>query len=578
MTQLITVTVEDDHLESLARPSRSLAGIAELVWNALDAEADAVKVTVADHSLGGVASVRVVDDGHGLRQEDALEEFGHLGGSWKLHTSYSKNHKRLLHGKHGQGRWRAFSVGSLVRWIAIADSEHRRERTTIIGTRSKLTQFEVGEAEAASDPVGMTVIIENIEEEPASALLANDAADKLTAMLAPYLERYPDVVVEFRGQRLDPKGLQAHRDEYELDLPDLDYGPLKLTVIEWNRRFPRELLLCDENGITLHVEHPGIQAPAFDFFTAYASWRGFREHEPELLTTELHPVLAPALEAVREQLREHFRRRGAELQETVIEEWKLEEVYPYKDEVRSEIERVERELFDVVAAKAAKAVNSSSDRIGKRFSLELLRQAVEQSPSALRRVLREVLELPDETLAELDQLLDRTSLTSIIALGKVVADRLDFLMGLRVLVFDPQTKKDVLERSQLHRILANEVWLFGDEYTLAIDDEGLSAALQQHIHLLGREKASEDLEPATLEDGSRAIVDLLLSATVPLPTRQHEHLVVELKRPSLRLGHDELTQVSRYADAIARDARFNKVDVRWNFWLIGTEMNDYVQG
>ena len=193
-------------------------------------------------------------------------------------------------------------------------------------------------------------------------------------------------------------------------------------------------------------------------------------------------------------------------------------------------------------------------------------------------MLREVLELPDETLAELDQLLDRTSLTSIIALGKVVADRLDFLMGLRALVFDPQTRKHVLERSQLHRVLANEVWLFGDEYTLAIDDEGLSAALQQHVDLLGRAIAAEDLEPATLEDGSRGIVDLLLSATVPLPTQQHEHLVVELKRPSLRLGHDELTQISRYADAVARDPRFNKVEVRWNFWLIGTEMNDYVQG
>ncbi|MGZ4254434.1 MAG: ATP-binding protein, partial [Solirubrobacteraceae bacterium] len=147
------------------------------------------KVTLADNNLGGVASVRVIDNGHGMRHEDALEEFGHLGGSWKLHTSHSKNHKRLLHGKHGQGRWRAFSIGSLVRWIAVVDSEHGREQTTIVGRRAKMTQFEVGEAKPTSDAVGMTVIIENIEEDPASALLANDAADKLTAMLAPYLAR-----------------------------------------------------------------------------------------------------------------------------------------------------------------------------------------------------------------------------------------------------------------------------------------------------------------------------------------------------------------------------------------------------
>jgi hypothetical protein len=122
-----------------------------------------------------------------------------------------------------------------------------------------------------------------------------------------------------------------------------------------------------------------------------------------------------------------------------IEEWKSEHVYPYEEEAASEVERVERDLFDVVAVTAARAVNSTSDRVGRRFSLRLLRQAVEQSPSELRRVLSEVLELPADKLAELDALLERTSLTSIIALAKVVADRLDFLAGLRELVFDPQT-------------------------------------------------------------------------------------------------------------------------------------------
>ena len=85
-------------------------------------------------------------------------------------------------------------------------------------------------------------MIENIEQEPASALLADDAADKLTAMLAPYLERYPNVSVEFRARKLDPGKLQEHRAEYELDSPEAAYGPLKLIVIEWNRRFPREFL------------------------------------------------------------------------------------------------------------------------------------------------------------------------------------------------------------------------------------------------------------------------------------------------------------------------------------------------
>jgi Histidine kinase-, DNA gyrase B-, and HSP90-like ATPase len=577
MPQHIHVTVEHDHLESLAHPSRSLAGIAELIWNSLDAEANTVKVTLEQNELGGVASASVTDSGHGMTSADAVSAFEHLGGSWKLRATHSKNNARLLHGKRGQGRWRAFSVGGLVSWITVGESSEGREKTTITGSRDALTDFEVGDPETTTDALGTTTRIDNVDPEPSAALLADQAADNLTAVLAPYLERYPNVTVEFRSQKLDPKELQAHRAEYELDVETGEYGPAKLLVIEWNRRFPRELLLCDENGIALQVEAPGIQAPAFDF-TAYLSWNGFREHEHELVTAEMHPELAPVLEAGRNALRDHFRARSAEQQAEVIEEWKSEQVYPYEEEAAPGVERVERDLFDVVAVTAAKAVNSTSDRVARRFSLRLLRQAVEQSPSELRRVLSEVLELPADKLAELDALLERTSLTSIIALAKVVADRLDFLAGLRELVFDPQTKKAVLERSQLHRILANEIWLFGDEYTLAVDDEGLTAALDQHIKILGREMTAEDVDPVTLEDGSRGIVDLLLSATIPNAMRQHDHLVVELKRPSVKLGADELTQIEQYADAVARDARFNKLDVRWNFWLVGTEMNEFVQG
>jgi hypothetical protein len=470
-------------------------------------------------------------------------------------------------------------VGGVARWESVALVDGPRMKTIISGFATRLKEFEVSDPELTDDPVGTTVVIDNIDPDAASALLADDATQSLTTLLALYLERYPGVEITFRGNRLDPAALQERRADYELPLGESAsrLGPVHLTVIEWNRRVPRELLLCDEHGLTLAVEKPDIHAPDFHF-TAYAKWAGFREHEGELSVAGLHPELAPVLDAARDRLREHFRTRADEVRASVLEQWKDEQVYPYEQETQSELERVERDLFDVVAVNVARAVNSTGDRRAKRFSLSLLRQAIEQSPSSLRRVLREVLELPEEQLRDLDELLDRTSLTSLIALGKVVADRLDFLAGLQELVFEPSTRKAVLERSQLHRILAHEVWLFGDQYTLAVDDQGLDAVLRQHIHLLGREAVAEDLDPVRLEDGSSAIVDLLLAATIPLPTQQHEHLVIELKRPSLSLGHEELTQIQRYALAIANDHRFDNVNVRWNFWLVGTSLTDFVQG
>lgn len=574
--QMITVRVENDHLESLASPSGNLMGVVELIWNALDAEADHVVVQLEVNPIEGVDVVQIWDDGHGMNHEEALTEFAHLGGSWKHLATHSKHQKRLLHGSQGQGRWRAFSVGSLVSWITVGKTETGKERTVITGRGTNLTEFEVSAPEPTKDPVGTTVRIENVEEKATAALLADTAAGKLTTRLAPYFEKYPDVEIRFRNHLLDAKPLQALRREYDLDLPQSVEGPASLLVIEWRKAFPRELFLCDENGMALQSCVPGIHAPSFDF-TAYLRWEGFRTHESELATSEMNPELTPVIEAGKSQLRQHFKLRGEQVQGEILAQWKEERVYPYEGEVSSAVEGVERDFFDMVAVTAARAVNDA-DRLGRRFSLRLLREAVEQGPTALKRVLNEVLELPEDKLEDLNSLLDRTSLTSIIALGKVVADRLDALAGLDRILFDPQVKKAVLERSQLHRILGKEAWIFGDEYALSVSDEGLSNVLQRHIDLLGRDRVAEDLDPVTLEDGSRGIVDLLFSRSIQLPIQQQQHLVVELKRPKLVLGAEELTQISRYAVAVANDPRFDKLNARWDFWLLGVEMDEYVQG
>jgi hypothetical protein len=575
VTKVITVSVADDYLASLARPARSVDGIVEMIWNGLDAEADHVQVTLTRDELDGVAGITVVDNGHGMAPDEIETDFHQLGGSWKREARRSRNEGRILHGQAGKGRWRAFSIGGVVQWVTVAEVDGRNVKTTITGLAGEPKVFRVDDPADTTDPIGTTVIIDNVHPVAAAAAVAEDAGDRILAQLALYLERYPSASVHYRGSRLDPAALQEHRAEYELDSPlEYDSDPPRLTVIEWSKPVSRELLICDEHGMALHVEHPGIHAPEFDF-TAYISWHEFREHEAELVAIEMHPVLGPVLENARDQLREHFRERTVELKPAVLEEWKEQHVYPYEGEAQSEVERVEREFFDVVAFTAAKAVNATADTRARKLSLRLLRQSIEQSPEELRNVLNEVLELPRERLDELNSLLEHTSLDAIISLAKEVADRLDFVTGLREIVFE-EASADVLERRHLHKILERETWIFGDEYTLAVTDESLTSALRAHIEILGR----DDLvtEPVRTADGRVRRLDLMLAAAIPLPTRQREHLVVELKRPDLVLGAAELTQVSEYALAVATDPRFDNVDVRWNFWLVGTEMNDYVAG
>ena len=275
----------------------------------------------------------------------------------------------------------------------------------------------------------------------------------------------------------------------------------------------------------------------------------------------------------RKKLREHFTQRSQQHISTVVQEWKNDQVYPYDHEPSDEQENAVRDLFDVVAVKASSAINSSDDKVAKRLSLRLLREALETNPTTLHQVLAEVLQLSKDSLDELSRLLNHTTLSAIIKASAMIVKRLQFLRGLEILVFDPQSKQQLRERSQLHRILANETWVFGEEYALTVDDQSLTNALKAHIKELGRDELVQ--EPVLDDEGKNRVLDLLLARSSPQAKDRHEHLVIELKAPKKKIGADEITQIERYAFAVAGDERFNMTDVEWDFIIVSSGLDAY---
>ncbi len=62
MTEGFVVQVDADQFDRFARPTQPLAGITELLWNALDAEADVVTVAILRTEPGGVDVLQVMDE------------------------------------------------------------------------------------------------------------------------------------------------------------------------------------------------------------------------------------------------------------------------------------------------------------------------------------------------------------------------------------------------------------------------------------------------------------------------------------------------------------------------------------
>ncbi|WP_234009968.1 ATP-binding protein [Streptomyces sp. SA3_actF] len=118
----LRLTVGRGHVEELARLRHPVGAVEELIWNSLDADAENVTVLLERNDIGGVDRVAVIDDGTGIPAEKCAERFEQIGTSWKKRAQVSEVKKRVLHGKNGRGRVRAFALGSEVRWSSVSEA------------------------------------------------------------------------------------------------------------------------------------------------------------------------------------------------------------------------------------------------------------------------------------------------------------------------------------------------------------------------------------------------------------------------------------------------------------------------
>ncbi len=575
------VEVHSDFLEKITQ-ARPVHALAELIWNSVDADANKVDVSIEKNELGAMSRIIVRDNGIGMEYDDAPELFKRLGGSWKRLRATTKRDGRFLHGQDGRGRFKAFALGRVTEWDVTYRKGKKLSTFTIIMTADKMKEVVISDEEEANSGkrVGVTLTISELHKDYHS-LISAVGIQELAEMFALYLTDYKDVSIYIEGTRIDPSSLIASRGSVNLsDLVDEGKAyPVHLDIIEWRSATNRALYLCNDKGFPLMEVERRFHIGSFQF-SAYlkSSFISNLQKKGTLGLAEMDPRVVAVTDEAQEAIRDYFRKRAAQEARTVVQEWKESQIYPYEGEAMTKIEEAERQVFDIVAVNVAQYLPdfSSTPSKNKALHLRLLRQAIEKSPEELQMIFEEVLKLPKRKQEELAELLRDVSLSSIISAAKIVADRLRFLTGLEAILFDSESKIRLKERSQLHRIIAQNCWLFGEEYNLSVDDKSLTEVLRKHRELLGDNTAID--EPVKHISKERGIVDLVLSKAI----RRHKaneltHLVVELKAPKVKIDKNEILQVEGYAISVMKDERFKNVKTTWAFWAISDDYGDYAE-
>lgn len=316
--QELVLQASDDLVARIAHESDPVRAVAELVWNAVDGEANSVRVELERDAMDAVGVVRIVDDGHGISSDEVETTFGRIGGSWKKSSEKSKNGMRYLHGTLGQGRLRAFALGSRVVWSSISDNTAgRRQEVTISGSRGSRDRFRWDVVPSTASKTGTTVTIDNDEQRSLGALEADSAMPTLRSHFAPVLLNDKSLMITFDGATLDPQQEIANDTRIPVTFGDGDAQKAVIRIIEW-RSGKHLAVYFGPDDDHFPYEESGSDFESQFAYSAYVTWPGLGQDELAVLSLgDMAPGDVGELWAVvRRTIQEQFaarrrkRRRG----------------------------------------------------------------------------------------------------------------------------------------------------------------------------------------------------------------------------------------------------------------------------
>lgn len=554
--------------------STSMRAVGELVSNSFDARATKVTIGLNENELGGVTSILVADNGIGISPTDVRERFVLVGVA---PNGAPAGPNRF--GRFGVGRLAVFRIGGLSEWTSVSkDKKGSRTRVSFKLVQNGNQRIQVTEEVVSkTTPLGTTITVYNLRDSGTEALHAGRLANDLMAQFCSYLIGNPEKTIVVQGETIDVASLvESRRDEV---IPARGKVPNDaiLSHLLLRRNVDKSRLsgqlLFSAKGRTVATEQPEE--------TPTPRYLGIVEcpYLDSIVTSNREAIInmddgfgqlrSDAIRCVHdyaEQFKEEKDRR-------FIERARQEDFYPFRQPSGDPVRQVQQAVYDVVLEKVHENINleNMSNR-QKQVVFRLLQRSLVNEN--LLEILSEVASLSDDDMEKFRRVLEQTTLNSIIKLSSEVTDRIAFLDVLHGLVYG-DVSKFIKERSQLHKILEPNCWLFGQRFYLATSDKSFRTIVAKHRSIaelpnLSREKLNSI-------EGAEDIPDLFLAATREYPMDPKVHnVLVELKSPSVPLGRKEVEQIRRYAETILKSDEFDKLSTNWDIFLVSACARDEI--
>jgi hypothetical protein len=551
--------------------------LCQLVANSLDADCSRVEVRINRNKLDAPQTVIIKDDGRGINLFQLERDFKYVG----THVQ-SQESKRETIGSRGIGRFAVFALAVESEWqtVALEGTTRKCHQWTL---RDGSLKFEVTSSSAGQLATGTTVFLTLKQTDTISRLFGSTQSVKrlLFNTFACYLLRYEkEVSLAVDSELVDPSEFIERSDLEDIaESGKIPHAVLRHLVL--GRTVDQEyqnLLRFATHGTTISSKPiEGEPIPGHKYLGLVDS-----PYLSELTNTAKSELahlddrfLALEKESLARASRYILKERASRAR-SFIEEAREKPYYPFKDTPRTVIDTASQQIYDGVLISLETGYGIRSLQPRQQKLVFLLAKQLLQSED-LAEVLTSVLGLSGDEMAKFADLLRRTSLSSIIAISVLLVGRFQFIDELRELVY-ASSAKSVKERRHLHKIVEGHTWMFGEQYHLMGSDLSLNTLLP-----IIRDTVHDTNEPEALipiDDQLRDIPDLYLMGTKwNEGAKYHQHLIIEMKRPSTRIVGEHINQLKRYASKIVRHPMFsqNAESHHFTFVLVSSNISETVR-
>lgn len=588
-----TANINDSSIESAGLPKDYREALAELIWNGFDARATTVDIRFRADGLGRVEKLVVADNGEGISYQTLGRTFGSFLDSVKRNSyrrsSYSK-------GKKGKGRFSFSIFATKATWHTVSRHHDKLiEYDLVIHKSAKNVYEELNKKVSKSRHTGTQVILEGLFDLSGYSFTDKSFTDYLAREFGwfLFLNREAGYALTINGEPVEYAHLIADSTTTALTIQDRKGNEhvFRINYVRWLHRIgdkyyyyflndrklevAKRLTSFNNNAIDFH-HSVFVDSPFFNAFDIQNADADEENLFSELDGNRIFKLLLADLKGFLTGKQKAFIKESAA--EKLVLKYEKDGVFPqfannrYDQERKRDLVNVVKELY-YVQPKLFKGLKSEQEKTFIGF-LNLLLDTDEREN--ILGIIDGVVRLSAREREELSNVLKKTTFSRIVETIKLIENRHEVIELLKTLVFD--LTRFTTEREHVQRVVAENYWLFGEQYHLASADQNFQQLLSSYLYIIDEVR---DIQEISSYDWKRR-PDIFLCRKQSLPDpadneyQIEENIIVELKRPSVTIGKAQFRQVDDYMDFIMREDRFNSQTRRWKFFVISNKVDDYI--